>query len=112
MNYKKIVRNVIIVISIILEIIDIGIFIKLNNLSNEDFLFGFVFYWGTFVWGIISIVILWIIYFLVLLTIKVFDKSIGIKKLLLSILLGIIILGLIVGLIKIIKFMIMILFKI
>ena len=121
MKNKKIFRNIIIVISIIVVLINIGLYIKLNNsydailnvensLDRAGGLIGVAIYWGTFIWGIILLAIIWIQYFLILLTIKVFNKFSGIKKWLLSSLLGLIILGLTIVIISIIRLILVILY--
>lgn len=120
MKNKKKFRNITIIISIIVLLINIGMYIKLNssfdslsNLENSleraGGLIGVGFYWGTFIWGIISLILIWIEYFFIMLTIKVFNKLAGVKKWILFSLLGIIVLGLLLLIIRIINFMILVL---
>lgn len=120
MKNKKTRRNITIIISIIVLLINIGMYIKLNssfdsfsnlenNLERAGGLIGIAFYWGTFIWGIISLILIWIEYFFIMLTIKVFNKFDGVKKWILFSLLGIIVLGLLLLIIRIISFMILVL---
>ncbi len=91
MKNKKTFRNITIIISIIVLLINIGIYIKLNssydsfsNLENSleraAGLIRIAFYLGTFIGGIISLILIWIEYFFIMLTIKVFNKLAGVKK--------------------------------
>lgn len=122
MRNKKILRNITIIISIIVVLIDIALYIKLrnsldtfsnleNSIERAGGLIGILMYFGTFVWGIISLIILWIQYFLTILTIKVFNKLVGIKKWLLSSLLAVIVLVLIIIELRILVIMSLMLFK-
>lgn len=80
MKFKKILRNITIILTILIIILDIVLFVNTNKTYENMEMFSTIFNFGTFIYGIILIPIVWIQYFLLSAILKVYTKYIGIKK--------------------------------
>ena len=102
MKVKKIFRNITIILSIAIVILNIVLFVNTKQAYDELKLFSTVFNFATFIWGFILLPIVWIQYFLILAIMKVYNKYLGFKKWMFTSLLTIIEIGLTVMQIRIV----------
>ena len=96
LNLKKIVRNLTIAFTTVIVILDIVLFVNMKQAYNESKLISTVFEFGTFIYGLLLLPIVWIQYFLILGISKVFNKYIGFKKCFFTSLLAIIDIGILI----------------
>lgn len=99
---KKISKKIAIIISIILVILNICLYIKMKSTwldiganheqyENASLIIAGLFRYGALIWGILSMAIVWIEYFLVNLFMNIYNKFCGLKKVILSIIILVII---------------------
>lgn len=121
MKYKKNLKKCAIIVSILVLILDICLYIRLQqSLSNliettESYTsFGIIisslFQYGSLVYGIGAILIVWIEYFLICFLLKVYNKFNGLKRGLAFLITLIIVLALFIIFARIITFIYMLLF--
>jgi len=96
MKLKKVFRKITIAFTIAIIILDILLFVDMKQAYNASKLISTVFEFGTFIYGLILLPIVWIQYFLILCIIKVYNKYSGFKKWLLTELLAIIEIGIVI----------------
>lgn len=117
---KKISKKIAIILSIILVILDICLYIKTKSTwsdiganhdqyENASLIIVGLFRYGTLIWGILSIAIVWIEYFLVKLFMNIHNKFCGLKKIILSIMILVIIITILIFFTRIMSLIIMIL---
>ena len=100
---KKILKKIAIIFSIIILIIDIIIFFKMNLYKSIDInsLIWTLLHFSTLIYGMILIPIVWIEYCFIILLINVYNKFNNLKRILLLILVSILIFILLIILLKI-----------
>lgn len=100
---KKIFKKIAIIFSIIILIIDIIIFFKMNLYKSIDInsLIWTLLHFSTLIYGMILIPIVWIEYCFIILLINVYNKFNNLKRILLLILVSILIFILLIILLKI-----------
>ncbi len=120
MKNKKVLKSIAIILSIILVLLDICLYIKMQStwseiVSNQNpyenaslAIVGF-FRWGMLIGGILLIPMVWLEYLLINLLIKIYNKFDGLKRLFFCLLLFVAIATILVLFIKIITFITMLL---
>lgn len=114
---NKKLKNITIILSIILVILDICLYVKMKSTwsdigvnyaqyENTSLLIAGLFRYGTLIWGILSIAIVWIEYFLVKLFMNIYNKFYGLKKIILSIMISVIIITIFIFFIRIMSLII------
>lgn len=114
---KKTIRFIAILISIIILILDIIIYINMkttwkeigtnhHQYENFDLIISGLFTYATLIWGLLSILIIWIEYFLINLLAKIFNSFNGLKKLLFCLIMIVVIALLLIIFIKIMLLMV------
>lgn len=117
MKANKKLKNITIILSIILVILDICLYVKMKSTwldigvnhaqyENASLLIAGLFRYGTLIWGILSITIVWIEYFLVKLFMNIYNKFYGLKKIILSIMISVIIITIFIFFIRIMSLII------
>ena len=103
MKLKKVSRNITIVFTIVITILDIVLFVDMKQSYDALKLISVAFEFAAFVYGLLLLPLVWIQYFLILGIAKVYNKYIGFKKCFLTSLLAVIGLGILIIEIKILE---------
>ena len=122
MKSKKVLRRIAIILSIIILIIDIYLYIKMNfnwselgynhhQYETASLIIGALFRFGTLIWGILLIPIVWLEYLLINLFIKIYNKFNGLKKLFLCLITLVVIATILILFVRIILLIVMILVR-
>ena len=91
MKNKKLLKNIAIIISVILLILDICLYIKMKytwseigsnhyQYENASLIITGLFRYGALMWGILLILLVWLEYFLIKLFIKIYNNFNGFRK--------------------------------
>ena len=103
MKSKKIFKSITIALTIAIVILDIILFVNMKQAYDLEKIFTTVFDFAIFIYGLLLLPILWVQYFLILGSVKVYNKYSGIKKWIFTSLLAIIEIVLLVVEIRIIS---------
>ena len=118
MKNKKILKRIAIILSIILILLDISLYIKMQSTwseigsnhhpyENAGLIIGGLFRWGVLIWAILLIPIVWLQYLLTSLFIKIYNKFEGLKRIFLCLITLVIIAIMLILFIRIILLIIM-----
>ena len=113
MKNKKVLKRISIILSIILVLLDIWLYIKMQSTWSEigsnhhpyenlGLIIGGLFRWGVLIWGILLIPMAWLEYLLINLFMKIYNKFEGLKRLFLCLITFVVIVVILILFIKII----------
>lgn len=111
MKNKKILKKIAIILSIILLLIDIFLYVKMkatwseigsdnHQYENASLIISGLFRYGTLIWGILLIPIVWIEYFLTNLLIKIYNKFDNLKRIFLCLIILVVLVTILVFFIR------------
>ena len=115
---KKVLRRIAIILSIIILIIDIYLYIKMkfnwaeigsnhHQYENASLIISTLFRFGTLIWGILLIPIVWLEYLLIKLLIKIYNKFNRLRRLFLCLIILVVIATILILFIRIMILIIM-----
>ena len=108
MKNKKVLKRISIILSIILVLLDIWLYIKMQSTWSEigsnhhPYENLGLFRWGVLIWGILLIPMAWLEYLLINLFMKIYNKFEGLKRLFLCLITFVVIVVILILFIKII----------